>query len=175
MAGPWKGTRGPDGAEPSRPDWSAAFAARLVIVKLATAGAWPGRGRFRSFAICSETAPVWDQVVTHVAERSDWQSGSSRKELILALAQSGGPGGGSGAAYRLAALPAWQNPTLADDRRGSGRGRVSTCLPESEKALLQTAAIIGKEFPSEVVRAVHRPCPIRPPGPLLRAAFARPN
>jgi hypothetical protein len=91
-----------------------------------------------------------DQVVAHVAERSDGNPFFA-EELILALAQSGVLLGEPGR-YRLAPS-GWQNPTLPTTVEAVIGARIDL-LPESEKALLQTAAIIGKEFPFEVVRAV---------------------
>ena len=91
-----------------------------------------------------------DQVVAHVAERSDGNPFFA-EELILSLAQSGILLGERGR-YRLAPS-GWQNPTLPTTVEAVIGARIDL-LPESEKALLQTAAIIGKEFPFEVVRAV---------------------
>jgi tetratricopeptide (TPR) repeat protein len=94
--------------------------------------------------------PGLDQVVAHVAERSDGNPFFA-EELILTLAQSGVLLGERGR-YRLASS-GWQNPTLPTTVEAVIGARIDL-LPESEKALLQTAAIIGKEFPFEVVRAV---------------------
>jgi class 3 adenylate cyclase/tetratricopeptide (TPR) repeat protein len=91
-----------------------------------------------------------DQVVAHVAERSDGNPFFA-EELILSLAQSGVLLGERGR-YRLAPS-GWQNPTLPTTVEAVIGARIDL-LPDSEKALLQTAAIIGKEFPFEVVRAV---------------------
>ena len=91
-----------------------------------------------------------DEVVAHVAERSDGNPFFA-EELILALAQSGILLGVRGS-YRLAPS-GWQNPTLPTTVEAVIGARIDL-LPESEKTLLQTAAIIGKEFPFEVVRAV---------------------
>jgi class 3 adenylate cyclase/tetratricopeptide (TPR) repeat protein len=91
-----------------------------------------------------------DQVVAHVAERSDGNPFFA-EELILSLAQSGVLLGERGH-YRLAPS-GWQNPTLPTTVEAVIGARIDL-LPDSEKALLQTAAIIGKEFPFEVVRAV---------------------
>ncbi len=91
-----------------------------------------------------------DQVVAHVAERSDGNPFFA-EELILALAQSGVLVGERGR-YRLAPS-GWQNPTLPTTVEAVIGARIDL-LPDSEKTLLQTAAIIGKEFPFEVVRAV---------------------
>ena len=94
--------------------------------------------------------PGLDQVVAHVAERSDGNPFFA-EELILSLAQSGILLGERGR-YRLAPS-GWQNPTLPTTVEAVIGARIDL-LPDSEKALLQTAAIIGKEFPVEVVRAV---------------------
>jgi class 3 adenylate cyclase/tetratricopeptide (TPR) repeat protein len=91
-----------------------------------------------------------DQVVAHVAERSDGNPFFA-EELVLSLAQSGALLGERGH-YRLAPS-GWQNPTLPTTVEAVIGARIDL-LPESEKALLQTAAIIGKEFPFEVLRAV---------------------
>jgi adenylate cyclase len=91
-----------------------------------------------------------DQAVAHVAERSDGNPFFA-EELILSLAQSGVLLGERGH-YRLAPS-GWQNPTLPTTVEAVIGARIDL-LPDSEKALLQTAAIIGKEFPFEVVRAV---------------------
>jgi adenylate cyclase len=91
-----------------------------------------------------------DQVVAHVAERSDGNPFFA-EELILSLAQSGVLSGERGR-YRLAPS-GWQNPTLPTNVEAVIGARIDL-LPDPEKNLLQTAAIIGKEFPSEVVRAV---------------------
>jgi len=94
--------------------------------------------------------PGLDQVVTHVAERSDGNPFFA-EELILSLAQSGILLGERGR-YRLASS-GWQNPILPTTVEAVIGARIDL-LPESEKALLQTAAIIGKEFASEVVRII---------------------
>jgi adenylate cyclase len=94
--------------------------------------------------------PGLDQVVAHVAERSDGNPFFA-EELILSLAQSGVLLGERGR-YRLASS-GWQNPILPTTVEAVIGARIDL-LPDSEKALLQTAAIIGKEFPSEVVRII---------------------
>jgi class 3 adenylate cyclase/tetratricopeptide (TPR) repeat protein len=91
-----------------------------------------------------------DQVVAHVAERSDGNPFFA-EELILSLAQSGVLVGERGR-YRLGPS-GWQNPTLPTTVEAVIGARIDL-LPDSEKTLLQTAAIIGKEFPFEVVRSV---------------------
>src|SRR5260370_30613759 len=78
------------------------------------------------------------QVVAHVAERSDGNPFFAQ-ELILSLAQSGVLLGEQGR-YRLGPS-GWQNPTLPTTVERVIRPRLAL-LPESEKALLQTAAII---------------------------------
>jgi adenylate cyclase len=94
--------------------------------------------------------PELDQVVAHVAERSDGNPFFA-EELILSLAQSGVLVGERGR-YRLAPS-GWQNPALPTTVEAVIGARIDL-LPDSEKTLLETAAIIGKEFPVEVVRAV---------------------
>jgi adenylate cyclase len=94
--------------------------------------------------------PGLDQVVAHVAERSDGNPFFA-EELVLSLAQSGVLQGERGR-YRLAPS-GWQNPTLPTTVEAVIGARIDL-LPEPEKALLQTAAIVGKEFPFEVVRSV---------------------
>jgi adenylate cyclase len=94
--------------------------------------------------------PRLDQVGAHVAERSDGNPFFA-EELILSLAQGGVLVGERGR-YRLASS-GWQNPTLPTTVEAVIGARIDL-LPDSEKALLQTAAIIGKEFPSEVVRII---------------------
>lgn len=109
-----------------------------------------------------------DQVVAHVAERSDGNPFFA-EELVLSLAQSGVLLGERGH-YRLAAS-GWQNPTLPTTVEAVIGARIDL-LPDSEKALLQTAAIIGKEFASEVLRIVSglSDAAIRPLLRRLRAA-----
>jgi class 3 adenylate cyclase len=95
-------------------------------------------------------SPELDQVVAHIAERSGGNPFFA-EELILSLAQSGvllGPRG----RYRLAPS-GWQNPTLPTTVEAVIGARIDL-LPEPEKALLRIGAIIGKEFPFQVMRAV---------------------
>jgi adenylate cyclase len=94
--------------------------------------------------------PELDQVVAHVAERSDGNPFFA-EELVLSLAQSGALIGERGR-YRLTSS-GWQNPTLPTTVEAVIGARIDL-LPDSEKALLQTAAIIGKEFSSEVLRVI---------------------
>jgi len=94
--------------------------------------------------------PELDQVVAHVAERSDGNPFFA-EELVLSLAQSGVLVGERGG-YRLAPS-GWQNPTLPTTVEAVIGARIDL-LPDPEKVLLQTAAIIGKEFASEVVRII---------------------
>ncbi len=91
-----------------------------------------------------------EQVIAHVAERSDGNPFFA-EELILSLAQSGVLLGERGR-YRLAAS-GWQNPVLPTTVEAVIGARIDL-LPDIDKALLQTAAIIGKEFSVEVVRTV---------------------
>jgi adenylate cyclase len=112
--------------------------------------------------------PELDRVVAHVAERSDGNPFFA-EELVLSLAQSGVLLGERGR-YRLAPS-GWQNPTLPTSVEAVIGARIDL-LPDSEKALLQTAAIIGKEFPSEVVRIISGLSDAARP---LLGGFARPN
>src|SRR5258705_1766096 len=130
----------PDWSPPSRPAWYR----ELALLEL-------GLGEVGQ-VICDliGDGPGLDQVVAHVAERSDGNPFFA-EELILSLAQSGVLLGERGR-YRLAPS-GWQNPTLPTTVEAVIGARIDL-LPESEKALLQTAAIVGKEFPFEVVRAV---------------------
>jgi adenylate cyclase len=130
----------PDWSPPSRPAWYR----ELALPEL-------GLGEVGQ-VICDliGDGAGLDQVVAHVAERSDGNPFFA-EELILSLAQSGVLLGERGR-YRLAPS-GWQNPTLPTTVEAVIGARIDL-LPESEKALLQTAAIIGKEFPFEVVRAV---------------------
>jgi class 3 adenylate cyclase/tetratricopeptide (TPR) repeat protein len=130
----------PDWALPSRPAWYRELAL-------------PELGRSEVSQVIGDLigdGAGLDQVLAHVAERSDGNPFFA-EELILALAQSGVLLGERGH-YRLAPS-GWQNPTLPTTVEAVIGARIDL-LPESEKALLQTAAIIGKEFPFEVVRAV---------------------
>jgi class 3 adenylate cyclase/tetratricopeptide (TPR) repeat protein len=131
-----------------RPDWSPlsrpAWYRELALPEL-------GLGEVGQ-VICDliGDGPGLDQVVAHVAERSDGNPFFA-EELILSLAQSGVLLGERGR-YRLAPS-GWQNPTLPTTVEAVIGARIDL-LPDTEKALLQTAAIIGKEFPFEVVRSV---------------------
>ena len=113
-------------------------------------------------------SPELDQVVAHIAERSDGNPFFA-EELVLSLAQSGVLVGERGR-YRLAPS-GWQNPTLPTTVEAVIGARIDL-LPDAEKALLQTAAIIGKEFASEVVRIISglSDAAIRPLLRRLRAA-----
>jgi adenylate cyclase len=130
----------PDWSPPSRPAWYR----ELALPEL-------GLGEVGQ-VICDliGDGPGLHQVVAHVAERSDGNPFFA-EELILSLAQSGVLLGERGR-YRLAPS-GWQNPTLPTTVEAVIGARIDLLL-EPEKALLQTAAIIGKEFPFEVVRAV---------------------
>jgi class 3 adenylate cyclase/tetratricopeptide (TPR) repeat protein len=131
----------PDWSLPSRPAWYR----ELALPEL-------GLGEVGQ-VICDliGDGPGLEQVVAHVAERSDGNPFFA-EELILSLAQSGVLLGERGR-YRPAPS-GWQNPTLPTNVEAVIGARIDL-LPEPEKAVLQTAAIIGKEFPFEVVRAVN--------------------
>lgn len=148
----------PDWTLPSRPAWYR----ELALPEL-------GLGEVGQI-ICDliGDGPGLEQVVAHVAERSDGNPFFA-EELILSLAQSGILMGERGR-YRLAPS-GWQNPSLPTTVEAVIGARIDL-LPESEKALLQTAAIIGKEFPFEVVRAVNglSDAAARPPLRRLRNA-----
>jgi class 3 adenylate cyclase/tetratricopeptide (TPR) repeat protein len=130
----------PDWSPPSRPAWYRELA--LPELGLGEVG--------QVIRDLIGDGPGLDHVVAHVAERSDGNPFFA-EELILSLAQSGVLLGERGR-YRLAPS-GWQNPTLPTTVEAVIGARIDL-LPDSEKALLQTAAIIGKEFPFEVVRSV---------------------
>ena len=130
----------PDWSLPSRPPWYRELA--LPELGLGEVG--------QVIRDLIGDGPGLDQVVTHVAERSDGNPFFA-EELILSLAQSGVLVGERGH-YRLAPS-GWQNPTLPTTVEAVIGARIDL-LPDAEKTLLQTAAIIGKEFPFEVVRTV---------------------
>ncbi len=95
-------------------------------------------------------APALEQVVTRVAS----QSGGNpffAQELVLSLAQSGVLVGRRGQ-YRLGAA-GWDNPVLPATVEAVVGARIDR-LSEPQKEVLQIGAIIGKEFPLEVMRAV---------------------
>lgn len=95
-------------------------------------------------------APGLERVVAHVAD----QSGGNpffAQELVLSLAQSGVLVGARGQ-YRLG--PAgWDNPVLPATVEAVVGARIDR-LSEPQKELLQIGAVVGKEFPLEVMRAV---------------------
>jgi adenylate cyclase len=131
-----------------RPDWS--LPSRLPWYRELALGEL-GRGEVgQVISDLIGDGPGLDQVVAHIAERSDGNPFFA-EELILSLAQSGVLLGERGR-YRLAPS-GWQNPTLPTTVEAVIGARIDH-LPDSEKTLLETAAIIGKEFPFEVVRAV---------------------
>jgi adenylate cyclase len=133
-----------------RPDWSPPFRpASYRELALAELGLGEVGQVIRDLI---GDGPGLDQVVAHIAERSDGNPFFA-EELILSLAQSGVLVGERGR-YRLAPS-GWQNPTLPTSVEAVIGARIDL-LPDSEKALLQTAAIIGKEFSVEVVRSVAR-------------------
>ncbi len=130
----------PDWSLPSRPAWYRELALREL-----------GMGEVGQVIsdLIGDGAEL-DEVVAHVAERSDGNPFFA-EELILSLAQSGALVGERGH-YRLAPVGE-QNPVLPNTVEAVIGARIDL-LTESEKALLQTAAIIGKDFSYEVVRSV---------------------
>src|SRR5258708_21033741 len=148
----------PDWSPPSRPAWYR----ELALPEL-------GLGEVGQ-VICDliGDGAGLDQVVAHVAERSDGNPFFA-EELILSLAQSGVLLGERGR-YRLAPS-GWQNPTLPTTVEAVIGARIDL-LPESEKALLQTAAVIRKEFPFGGGRAGTRPPGTAAPPPLRRLRAA---
>jgi len=130
----------PDWSLPSKPAWYR----ELALAELGLGEV----GQLISDLIGDATG--MDQVVAHVAERSDGNPFFA-EELVLSLAQSGVLVG-ERSRYRLAQA-GWQNPTLPTTVEAVIGARIDL-LPDAEKSFLQTAAIVGKEFPSEVVRTV---------------------
>jgi class 3 adenylate cyclase/tetratricopeptide (TPR) repeat protein len=94
--------------------------------------------------------PEFEEMIAHVAERSGGNPFFA-EELVLSLAQCGVLLGERGS-YRMGPS-GWHNPPLPATVEAVIGARIDL-LPESEKALLRIGAIIGKEFPLEVVRAV---------------------
>jgi adenylate cyclase len=91
-----------------------------------------------------------DQVVANVAERSGGNPFFA-EELILSLAQSGVLVGERGN-YQLTSS-GWRDPSLPTTVEAVIGARIDL-LPAFEKTLLQIGAVIGKEFPFEVLLAV---------------------
>ena len=95
-------------------------------------------------------APAIEPVVTRVAD----QSGGNpffAQELVLSLVQSGVLVGGRGQ-YRLGPS-GWDNPVLPVTVEAVVGARIDR-LSEPQKEVLQIGAIVGKEFPLDLVRAV---------------------
>ena len=131
-----------------RPDWS--LPSRVPWYRELTLGEL-GRGEVgQVIRDLIGDGPGLDEVVVHVAERSDGNPFFA-EELILSLAQSGVLLGERGR-YRLAPS-GWQNPALPTTVEAVIGARIDH-LRDPEKTLLETAAIVGKEFPFEVVRVV---------------------
>jgi adenylate cyclase len=130
---------------PWTPPWSAADGYR----ELRLAELEPGDMRQVVRDLVGD-APAVEQVVTRVAN----QSGGNpffAQELVLSLVQSGVLAGGRGQ-YRLGPS-GWDNPVLPATVEAVIGARIDR-LSEPQKELLQIGAVVGKEFPLEVVRAV---------------------
>jgi len=95
-------------------------------------------------------APALDQAVARVADQSGGNPFFAH-ELVLSLAQSGVLVGSRGQ-YRLGPS-GWDNPALPATVEAVVGARIDR-LGEPQKQLLQIGAVVGKEFPLEVVRAV---------------------
>src|SRR5258707_6500455 len=106
--------------------------------------------------------PGLDQVVAHVAERSDGNPFFA-EELILSLAQSGVLVGERGR-YRLAPS-GWQNPTLPTTVEAGIGARIRP-FPRTQKGPVQNPSIIGKGISFQGVRTVIGLFPSGGPPPL---------
>ncbi len=125
---------------------------------------WPQPARYRELAVAelghSDVRQViqdligpadgLEHVTDHVAERSAGNPFFA-EELILSLAQSGVLLGERGH-YRLAAS-GWQNPVLPTTVEAVIGARIDL-LPAVQKTVLRIGAVIGKEFPLDVVADV---------------------
>jgi len=132
-----------------RPPWFAPWSAEDGYRELRLAELEPGDMRQVVRDLAGD-APALEQVVTRVAD----QAGGNpffAQELVLSLAQSGVLVGGRGQ-YRLGPS-GWNNPVLPATVEAVVGARIDR-LSESQKELLQIGAVVGKEFPFEVVRAV---------------------
>ncbi len=132
-----------------RPPWSAPWSAEDGYHEVRLAELEPGDMRQVVRDLVGD-APALEQAVAHVAN----QSGGNpffAQELVLSLAQSGVLVGGRGR-YRLGAS-GWDNPALPATVEAVVGARIDR-LSEPQKELLQIGAVVGKEFPLEVVRAV---------------------
>jgi adenylate cyclase len=132
-----------------RPPWSAPWSAEDGYREVRLAELDPGDMRQMVRDLTGD-APALEQVVTRVAE----QSGGNpffAQELVLSLAQSGVLVGGRGQ-YRLGPS-GWDNPVLPATVEAVVGARIDR-LSEPQKELLQIGAVVGKEFPLEVVLAV---------------------
>ena len=95
-------------------------------------------------------APALDQVVARVADQSGGNPFFAH-ELVLSLAQSGVLVGGRGS---ISLGPSgWNNPVLPATVEAVVGARIDR-LGDPQKVVLQIGAVVGKEFPFEVVRAV---------------------
>jgi class 3 adenylate cyclase/tetratricopeptide (TPR) repeat protein len=132
-----------------RPPWPAPWSAQDGYQELRLAELEPADTRQVVCDLVGD-APALDRVVTRVAS----QSGGNpffAQELVLSLAQSGVLVGRRGQ-YRLGAA-GWDNPVLPATVEAVVGARIDR-LSEPQKEVLQIGAIIGKEFPLEVMRAV---------------------
>jgi class 3 adenylate cyclase/tetratricopeptide (TPR) repeat protein len=94
--------------------------------------------------------PNLEETTLHIARQSAGNAFFA-EELVRAVAQSGAVVG-ERSRYRLASSD-WPTPVLPATIESAIGARLDL-LPESEKAVLQIGAVIGKEFPSAVVRLV---------------------
>ncbi len=132
-----------------RPPWSAPWSAEDGFRALQLAELEPGDMRQVVRDLAGD-APALEQVVVRVAN----QSGGNpffAQELVLSLVQSGTLVGGRGQ-YRPGSS-GWDNPVLPATVEAVVGARIDR-LSEPQKELLQIGAVVGKEFPLEVVRAV---------------------
>lgn len=132
-----------------RPGWSAGWPAPSYYheIDLTELGLNDVR---RVIADLTGPAEGLDQVVTHIAERSAGNPFFA-EELILSLAQSGVLLGEKGR-YRLGPQ-GWSDPVLPATVEAVIQARIDM-LPDMEKSLLRIGAVVGKEFPVQVVREV---------------------
>ena len=132
-----------------RPPWSAPWSTEDGYRELRLAELDHGDMRQVVRDLVGDAAAL-EQMVTQVAN----QAGGNpffAQELVLSLAQSGVMAGTRGK-YRLGAS-GWDNPVLPATVEAVIGARIDR-LSEPQKDVLQIGAVVGKEFPLEVVRAV---------------------